>query len=714
MKRTFLVLPALLLLLPALPLHGGDEVPADPRLGKPKDYNGYFPWTPPKDLKEWEKRRAFVKARVQLANGLWPMPEKTPLKPVIHGQIERDGYTIEKVYFASLPGHYVTGNLYRPTGRSGKLAGVLCPHGHWGDRSNPKKNGRFYEASDKQVEADLKSGAEQTREGAKYPLQARCAQLARLGCVVFHYDMIGYADSTQILHPLTKMNPGGGFADAEAELWLQSFMGLQTWNSVRALDFLLSLPEVDASRIGVTGASGGGTQTFILSAIDERLTAAFPAVMVSTGMQGGCICENCTYLRVDTGNIELAGLFAPRPLAMSGANDWTKKIETDGLPQLKALYKLYGAEDKVDAKAWLQFGHNYNQVAREFMYNWFNKHLKLGHPEPVKEQPFKPVPPAELSVWDDQHQLPRDAVGVNGVRQYLTAQAKKQLQTLFPSKSSTRPEFSRVIGTALRVMINDELPHSSDVVASTASIHSLKQGDGIEPVVLTRKNVPGRVPAVWLRGGSKEAETVVWVHPEGIKGLYIDGHPAGGKLMPAARSILEAKKNILAIDVLLTGESTKEKRPALHKTYPGYTWGYNRPLLAERVRDILTAVAHAHGQTQTVHLLGVGEAGPWVALARPLCGDAVRRTAVDLNRFRFEEILSLHHDMMLPGALRYGGLATLVSLCAPHELLAHNARDVDPQGWLTAAYAAAGQASRLDLRMDSVPPAEAVRWLLRQ
>src|SRR5258708_5429209 len=103
-------------------------------------------------------------------------------------------------------------------------------------------------------------------------------------------------------------------------------MGLQTWNSIRVLDFVSSLPEVDPSRIVITGASGGGTQSFITAALDERLTAAFPAVMVSTAMQGGCICENSSLLRVETGNIEMAGLIAPRPLGMSAANDWTKDI----------------------------------------------------------------------------------------------------------------------------------------------------------------------------------------------------------------------------------------------------------------------------------------------------------------------------------------------------------------------------------------------------
>src|SRR5581483_11134903 len=194
----------------------------------------------------WEARRKEVREQVLVANGLWPMPEKVPLKPVIHGKIDRDEYTIEKVFFASYPGHYVCGNLYRPKGKIGKLPGVLCPHGHWA-------NGRFFDAGEKEAARQIAQGGEQTMAGARHPLQARCAQLARMGCVVFHYDMVGYADSQQIEHRR-------GFTDAAAELRLQSFMGLQTFNSIRALDFLLSLPEVDPTRIGVTGASGGGTQ----------------------------------------------------------------------------------------------------------------------------------------------------------------------------------------------------------------------------------------------------------------------------------------------------------------------------------------------------------------------------------------------------------------------------------------------------------------------
>jgi dienelactone hydrolase len=679
------------------------QPPRDSRLGKPKDYNGYFPWTPPKSLAEWQKRRREVREQVLVANGLWPMPRKTPLSPVIHGKIDRDGYSVEKVFFASLPGFYVTGNLYRPRTADGKLPGgklpgVLCPHGHW-------TNGRFYETSDQEATNQIKQGAEKTKEGAKYPLQARCAQLARMGCVVFHYDMIGYADSTQLTHR-------EGFKDAEAELRQQSFMGLQTWDSIRALDFLLSLPEVDPARVGVTGASGGGTQTFILCAVDDRPAVAFPAVMVSTGMQGGCVCENCSYLRVNTGNIELAGLFAPRPLAMSGANDWTIKIETDGLPQLKALYRLYGVEDKVAAKCWPQFGHNYNQVSREYMYNWFNRHLKLGRPEPVVEKPFVPVPPKELSVFDEQHPRPKDAVELNGLRRYLTAESGKQLQGLFPKDAKGLAELRRVAGTALRVMMSDELPSPGGVEKQlgTADI-----GLGAkQSLTLGRKGKGEAVPAVQLTGPASDGAVVVWIHPDGASSLYKDK-----LLVPAAQEILKKKGRIVAPDVFMTGAFTRAKRVPLDKQpnpgFAGYNYGYNRTLLANRVHDILTTVAYARTLpgVKRVHLVGFGKAGPWVVLARGLCGDAVDRTAADLDGFRFEQIVSNDDEMMQPGALKYGGLPALAALCAPHELYLHNMKGTGTGRWVRAAYEAGGHADRLRRGEARSSPEEVVGWLLR-
>jgi dienelactone hydrolase len=640
------------------------QLPQDSRLGKPKTLNDYFPMTPSPTRQAWEARRKELREQVLVATGLWPMPEKTPLHPVIHGKIDRDDYTIEKVFFASYPGHYVSGNLYRPKGKDGKHPGVLCPHGHWPD-------GRFYDAGEKAAREQIKQGAEKTMEGARYPLQARCAQLARMGCVVFHYDMVGDADSTQIHHR-------EGFTDAQAELHLQSFMGLQTYNSIRALDFLLSLADVDAKRIGVTGASGGGTQTFMLCAVDDRPTVAFPAVMVSTAMQGGCVCENCSYLRRDMGNIDIAALFAPKPLGMSGAHDWTIDIETKGLPELKATYRLYGAEDRVMARCFPQFQHNYNQVSREVMYNWFNKYLQLGQPEPVVEKAFVPVPPRELSVYDEQHPRPADATGAEGLRKYMTEASDRQITTLIPKDEASRKEFHHIVGTALRVMIGDQLPQASEVRERT-----VKEGDGPGGVrwrklLLGRKGEGDQIPAVFFRGPQFNGTVVVWVHPAGKASLMHEG-----KLVSAAQRILDRKAGLLAVDVFLTGEFAGAKAPPVDQKYAGFTFGYNRPLLANRVHDILTAVAYAKVQpgTKKIDLAGFEGAGPWVLLARPLCGDTVDRTAADWNQFRFENVSSVTDEMMLPGALKYGGLSAFVALCAPHSLFVYNDQGTGSRGW---------------------------------
>jgi dienelactone hydrolase len=668
------------------------EKPHDSRLGKPRDLNGYFPFTPPTSKAAWEQRRREVRDQTLVATGLWPMPDKLPLQPVVHGAIDRGEYTVEKVFFASYPGHYVSGNLYRPKGRAGMLPAVLSPHGHWA-------NGRFYQAGDQEVRSQMEQGAEQTANGARFPLQARCAQLARMGCVVFHYDMVGVADSQAIAHR-------AGFTDAEAELRLQSFMGLQTYNSIRALDFLLSLPEVDPARVGVTGASGGGTQTFMLCAIDDRPAVAFPAVMVSTAMQGGCVCENCSYLRQGTGNVELAGLFAPRALGMSAANDWTREIETKGLPELKALYRLYGAEDRVMAKCLPQFGHNYNQVSRELMYTWFNRHLRLGQREPVRERPFEPVPPKDLSVYDARHPRPADTVGAAELRRVMTAASDRQLAALRPKDPESLREFRRVVGTALGVMIHDLLPEPGEV-----EVRQVGERNACEQkLLLGRRGAGEQIPALLLAPPGGFDSVVVWVHLDGKAGVVPGGVPD-----PAARLLLDGRVAILAPDVFLTGEFGDAKAQAVNAEYAGYTFGYNRPVLANRVHDLLTAVAYARGLpgVRRVDLVGSGKAGPWVLLARALCGDAVARTVANVDGFRFDSVRTTADEMMLPGALKYGGLPAFTALCCPGELYLHNVRDSGVAPFATDAYRAGGVSDRLHVLADAVTPEQLAGWLRR-
>jgi hypothetical protein len=667
----------------------------DVRLHRAHDVDHPFVFDPAafKDKSQWESRARRLREQVLMAEGLWPVPPRTPLDPVIHGKIDRDAYTIEKVFFASYPGHYVSGSLYRPKNRSGKLPAVLSPHGHWA-------NGRMYEASDATAKKQMEEGAESTMEGAKYPLQARCAMLARMGCIVFHYDMVGYADSKQIEHRT-------GFTDAEAILRLQSFMGLQTWNSIRALDFVSGLPDVDPARIAVTGASGGGTQTFIVGSIENRPAVEFPAVMVGEAMQGGCICENAPLLRIDTNNVELAATFAPRPLGMTAANDWTREMEHVAYPKLRSIYSLFGAENDVLGRHF-PFEHNYNQVSREMMYNWFNDHLKLGWASPVKEEPFVPVPPKELSVYDDQHPRPGDASNATQLRKYMTDTSDRQLEEMWRNNPD---EYRSTVRTALRVMIDDELPEAVAVERSHESSRTLADGSHLEIGVLSRRGAGEAVPYVRLIPEKWNGTTIIWADAAGKSAVFESADRPASE--PAY--LLGRGNAILAADLFLTGESNRAGVPTTRPTaaqnegqkYAGFVYGYNRSVLANRVHDLLTLIALAHGDPgcKQLDLLATGSAGPAAVLARSMADNAIDRAAIDLGEFDFDHVTDPMDPMMLPGALKYGGINGFAALCTHGKtLMTGGRRD-------TESYSRIADASTISLRVETAGHEDLVDWL---
>ena len=164
-----------------------------------------------------------------------------------------------------------------------------------------------------------------------------------------------------------------GYGGEREGLWGLSLMGLQLWNAIRSVDFLESLPDVDNNRIGCTGASGGGTQTFMLTAVDDRIKVSAPVNMISAHMQGGCLCENAPNLRLDTSNIEIGALMAPKPLLLvSATGDWTKDTPKVEYPAIRSIYAHFDAEDKVH-EVQIDADHNYNKDSREAVYAWFGK-----------------------------------------------------------------------------------------------------------------------------------------------------------------------------------------------------------------------------------------------------------------------------------------------------------------------------------------------------
>lgn len=692
------------------------ELPQDKRLGELRTLNSYSPFMPCATAEAWAKRAERVRRQMLVATGLWPMPTKTPANAVIHGKIDRGAYTVEKVYLESFPGHFVTGNLYRPKGRTGRLPGVLSPHGHWG-------NGRFYDAGEKQVKEWIKQGAEKFEAGGRSPLQARCAQLARMGCVVFHYDMVGYADSVQLSHgpgfrPKMNTPENWGYFSPQAESHSQNMMGLQTYNSIRALDWFSELPDVDPRRIAVTGASGGGTQTFILCALDPRPAVAFPAVMVSTAMQGGCTCENCCYLRIGTGNVEFAALFAPRPLGMTAANDWTKEIATKGLPELKQHYAMLGAEDLVMARALLQFPHNYNYPSRAIMYGWLNKHLSLGLPEPIVEEDYRPLTIPEMSVWDDKHpKPPRGDDYERSLLKWMTQDSERQMAALIPADAASLRKYREIVGGAVDVLVGRALAPAGAISLDRRS--SQQHGDYRLTAYMVRyPHEQEELPALWLEPKAWNKRAVIWLDRNGKEGLFGDD----GKPKPAIAKLLAAGSAVVGVDLFGQGEFAKDGKPLakarlVSETYAGYTFGYNHPVFSQRVHDILSVISalkHGAVPAEKIDLVGLNGAGAWAAAARAQAGEAVDRTVADTGGFRFAKIAALDDPDFLPGGAKFLDLPGILALAAPGPLWLAG-EGAEPPPVVAAAFKAAGHPQRLTIFAGTGARAEAaaVEWLVR-
>jgi dienelactone hydrolase len=677
--------------------------PSDQRLQPPKDLNGYFPFTVPASKEAWEARSKEVRLRLLVSLGLWPMPEKTPLNAVVHGKIERDDYTVERAYFESFPGHFVTGSLYRPKGKSGKHPAVLCPHGHWA-------NGRFHDHGAQKALEEIAAGAERFERSGRYPLQARCVQLARMGCVVFHYDMIGYADSTQLsrelAHGFDKQRPGldapdrFGFFSTQAELRLQSIMGLQTLNSIRALDWITSLEEVDTSRIAVTGASGGGTQTFILAGIDPRVAVAFPAVMVSTAMHGGCTCENASLLRIGTGNVEIAALFAPKPLGMTAANDWTREIATKGLPELKALYTLLGVPNNVQATPLVHFPHNYNAVSRMVMYQWLNEHLHLGLHEPVIERDFKPLTQDELTVWDAEHPRPAggEAYELSATKE-LAKISDEQMAALVPRDAAMLAKYREVMLPAWETLIDRRLSPANTIARE--KIDKQDRGDYWLFKDLLRYTPGGEeLPTIFLHPKKWNGHVVLWFDGAG-KSALLD---SSGSPQVAIKRLLEAGVAVASADLFGQGEWLADGKPltetpvvANSREVAAYTFGYNDTVFARRVQDMLTLasfVATDEHAPKRLSIVGINGIGPQAAAAKAIAGAAIDDAVIDTQGFRFTSLRSYRNPNFLPGAVKYGDVPGLLSLAAPGPLLVMGEGTKAPSV-ISATYRAAGQANAL-------------------
>ncbi len=628
-----------------------------------------------KSKAQWQTRAAEMRKHILVSCGLWPLPEKTSLEASVFGRIEREGYSVEKVHIQTYPGFYLAGNLYRPLGQGeGPFPGVLNPHGHW--------------------------GAGRLEDGESGSIAARCINFAKQGMVAFSYDMVGYNDTAQL-------GPHRQFAvDPTNLLWNVSLMGLQTWNSIRALDFLESLPDVDRNRLACTGASGGGTQTFMLGAVDDRLAAQAPNVMVSHSMQGGCLCENAPGLRVDYSNMEIAAVPAPRPqILVAATGDWTRATMTIEGPAIESIYALFKAKDRF-RHVLFDFNHNYNRTSREAVYGWFGKWLlNRGDSAAMAELAYRKESNDVLRVFPDG-KLPEDALSHSELVDHLIGVAKDQLEARKPTDPASLARWKEVYRPAWQHTVQVEFPEKNLIVEAG----EITKADGLtySRLAIGREGRGDRLPVLMVTPARDNLRSLaVLAHPEG-QSAYLDEE---GKPRGLARRLLDGGQSVVLLDAFLTGTLADAEAAEARDHFKNFFSVYNRTDLQERAQDLVTACAfaHLHGKGRRVVLCGAGQAGLWALLAAP-AADAL---VADCNQLEVSsDAALLQQDLFIPGIRRTGAFAGSASLATPNPLLLHNGGERIAGDWLKAAYSAAKASERLSVRAGAMSEQELAEWIV--
>ena len=571
--------------------------------------------TPPEfaTREEWLARAHELRTRIMVSAGLEPLPARTPLDPRLSPPLTRDGYTVRNVSLETLPGFYLTGNLYRPLGIDPPFPAILGPHGHW-------KNGRL-------EHSELSS------------VPGRAINLARRGAVVFTYSMIGYEENKDLIPHR--------FDEPRYQLWGFGPLGLQLWNSLRALDFLISMTDVDPGRIGMTGASGGGTQTFLLMAVDPRIAVAAPVNMISAHYQGGCICENAPLLRLDLVNTEIGAMMAPRPLMLvSTSGDWTSKTPDVEFPAIRSVYRLFGAEERV-ANAHFDYPHNYNRDSREAVYGWFGKWL-WGE-ERFREEPFQVEPTDALKAVLPAPPLPLEELFSN-----FAARARGQIEIHKPRDWEGIFRYREVFGPVLR--------HSLAVPPSPGSI-------GMEVLLPDPHHRAGRaVLVVHPREQEERArELARRYRDEGRLAFRTSPYPQ--------------------VEALIPPEDVN------HWTT------YNPTPAARRIAQVRRACREIldRGDVTGLDLVGLGEAGAWVLLGAAT-GPPVGRVTAELGEFSGDTDQIFLDRLNVPLLRRAGDLKTAAVLLAPQRLSLHGLGEGPLKLWFQDVYRAAGAGGILELR----------------
>lgn len=283
------------------------------------------------DRSSWEARKDSLRREVRQLLGIDQLLPLCAQEAPRYTKIRKfDGYSVQNFCLKTVNGHTVCGSIYAPLSK-GKHPLIICPNGHF-------TNGRY--------------GTVQ---------QQRLGTLARMGAVCVDYDLWGWGESADEV---------GKEAHQTAEAHV-----MQALNGIRILDWMIQRKDVDTQRVGVNGGSGGGTQTVLLTVLDDRYTAANPVVSMSSWFDGGCPCESGMPIQLAGGgtcNAELAAMFAPRPMmVVSDGGDWTSTTPEVEFPYLQRIYGFYNAQDKVSNIHLPKERHDFGPNKRNAVYRFF-------------------------------------------------------------------------------------------------------------------------------------------------------------------------------------------------------------------------------------------------------------------------------------------------------------------------------------------------------
>ena len=629
-------------------------------------------WRLPVDAQAWWKRREYLEQVVLKSLGLDPLPERTPLNARIVARHDMGDYTIENVIFYSRPNFPVTANLYRPKITSpGKHPAVLCPIGHVLDQGKSYKDG-----------------------------QIRCIKLAKLGFTVMIYDAIGHGERCVS----GNSHHEGGFALLPSG---QTILGFMIWDSMRGIDFLQGLPEVDPELIGVTGNSGGGLNTLFTTALDDRVQCGVLAGYVYqssnwikySGPNGTCCFVPGLYREMDW--FEIAALAAPRAMMMlQGDEDYIFQISgaRKAGRSTEALYDLLGYSDRARFVELEGLPHGYGRPFREAMYGWMLYHLMgKGDSYPLPEGDIQPLEPDDPRLICDKDGSVM--AGASTVVEIACELGKKAVAEL-PAEGPTANR------DALRCLVSELAapPEPESHYMMPMVFDRLKVKNGRLEKVFFLSEVGQHLPGLlWLpeHAGSTPYRTVIMVDDRGKASVAESG---------LVEPLLKNGYAVLSVDLRGRGETLGKIGNKRDNNFNFVTlsvmWG--RPVAGRRAYDLKRTVDFVAGREdlslEGLTVIGLGDEVPAALIAaaddsrisRLACAGYLTSFVSQIRAHKVssrKDLLKVWNAMamqwgrldagdyrvdlgdVVPGVLLTADLPDIASLIAPRKLLYCQVKD---------------------------------------